>query len=48
MRATSWPACCHGAAGNSTITQNPKLSGQHEAYIAKQLLNFRTRIATTR
>ena len=33
---------CHGAAGNSTITQNPKLSGQHEAYIAKQLLNFRT------
>jgi cytochrome c553 len=26
--------------GNSTITQNPKL-GQHEAYIAKQLLNFR-------
>ena len=33
---------CHGAAGNSTITQNPKLAGQHEAYIAKQLLNFRT------
>lgn len=32
---------CHGAAGNSTITQNPKLSGQHEAYIAKQLSNFR-------
>lgn len=32
---------CHGAAGNSTITQNPKLAGQHEAYIAKQLLNFR-------
>lgn len=33
---------CHGAAGNSTITQNPRLAGQHEAYIAKQLLNFRT------
>ncbi|MBB5393692.1 MULTISPECIES: cytochrome c [unclassified Herbaspirillum] len=33
---------CHGAAGNSTITQNPKLAGQHEAYIAKQLMNFRT------
>ena len=23
---------CHGAAGNSTITQNPKLAGQHAAY----------------
>ncbi|MBO9538839.1 c-type cytochrome [Herbaspirillum sp.] len=33
---------CHGAAGNSTITQNPKLAGQHEAYIAKQLMNFRS------
>ncbi|MFJ3047424.1 c-type cytochrome [Herbaspirillum chlorophenolicum] len=33
---------CHGAAGNSTITQNPKLAGQHDAYIAKQLMNFRT------
>ncbi|MFL9927400.1 c-type cytochrome [Herbaspirillum lusitanum] len=33
---------CHGAAGNSTITQNPKLAGQHEAYIAKQLTNFRS------
>jgi cytochrome c553 len=33
---------CHGAAGNSTITQNPKLAGQHEAYLAKQLMNFRT------
>lgn len=32
---------CHGAAGNSTITQNPRLAGQHEAYIAKQLMNFR-------
>ncbi|KAF1047364.1 MAG: Cytochrome c4 [Herbaspirillum frisingense] len=33
---------CHGAAGNSTITQNPRLAGQHEAYIAKQLMNFCT------
>ena len=32
---------CHGAAGNSTITQNPKLAGQHEAYIQKQLHNFK-------
>lgn len=38
------PACvsCHGAAGNSTIVQNPRLAGQHTAYIAKQLSNFRT------
>ncbi|WP_394778104.1 c-type cytochrome [Undibacterium sp.] len=32
---------CHGAAGNSTISTNPKLAGQHEAYIAKQLDNFK-------
>lgn len=31
---------CHGAAGNSTISINPKLSGQHEAYIVKQLVDF--------
>ena len=37
------PACasCHGAAGNSTIAANPKLAGQHEAYINKQLSNFK-------
>lgn len=37
------PACasCHGAAGNSTIAANPKLAGQHEAYIIKQLSNFK-------
>ena len=36
------PACvsCHGAAGNSTIATNPKLAGQHEKYIYKQLMNF--------
>ena len=36
------PACasCHGAAGNSTITQNPKLAAQHAAYLNKQLSNF--------
>lgn len=32
---------CHGAAGNSSITQNPKLATQHEAYIAKQLHDFK-------
>jgi len=38
------PACvaCHGAAGNSTIGQNPKLSSQHEAYVYKQLSDFKT------
>jgi cytochrome c553 len=33
---------CHGAAGNSTIVQNPKLAGQHESYIYKQLADFKT------
>jgi cytochrome c553 len=33
---------CHGAAGNSTIVQNPKLAAQHEAYIYKQLVDFKT------
>ena len=32
---------CHGAAGNSAIAQNPKLAGQHEAYLYKQLMNFK-------
>jgi cytochrome c553 len=37
------PACisCHGAAGNSTIVQNPNLAEQHEAYIVKQLNDFK-------
>ena len=36
------PACasCHGAAGNSTIAQNPKLAAQHAGYLNKQLSNF--------
>jgi cytochrome c553 len=33
---------CHGAAGNSTIVQNPRLAGQNEAYIVKELNNFKT------
>ena len=38
------PACvsCHGAAGNSTISANPKLAGQHENYIYTQLVDFTT------
>jgi cytochrome c553 len=35
-------ASCHGAAGNSTIVQNPKLSAQHETYLYKQLVEFKT------
>ena len=31
---------CHGAAGNSTISLNPKLAGQHDAYLQKQLIDF--------
>ncbi|MBC3861277.1 cytochrome c4 [Undibacterium jejuense] len=31
---------CHGEHGNSTISVNPKLSAQHEAYISKQLHDF--------
>ncbi len=33
---------CHGSAGNSTITVNPKLAGQHAAYLQKQLHDFTT------
>lgn len=34
-------AGCHGPDGNSQIPTNPKLAAQGEAYIAKQLANFR-------
>lgn len=42
--ARGLPACvsCHGAAGNSTIVANPKLAGQHESYLYKQLVDFTT------
>lgn len=42
--ARGLPACvsCHGAAGNSTIAANPKLSAQFEAYTYKQLVDFTT------
>lgn len=33
---------CHGAAGNSTIPQNPSLAAQHETYLVKQLAEFKT------
>jgi cytochrome c553 len=33
---------CHGADGNSQIPTNPKLAGQHQEYLAKQLRNFKS------
>jgi cytochrome c553 len=42
--ARGLPACatCHGAGGNSSIVANPKLSGQSDSYIHKQLVDFTT------
>lgn len=33
---------CHGADGNSLIPMYPKLAGQNEAYIARQLAQFKS------
>lgn len=35
-------AACHGNDGNSAIDMNPKLAGQHESYLVKQLMDFKT------
>lgn len=40
--ATTVCVACHGADGNSVMTMNPKLAGQHPEYIAKQLKNFKS------
>ncbi len=32
---------CHGTDGNSVISMNPKLAGQHASYLVKQLKEFR-------
>ncbi|MGB3725669.1 MAG: c-type cytochrome [Glaciecola sp.] len=34
-------AACHGTDGNSAIPMNPKLAGQHEGYLYKQLEEFK-------
>ncbi len=34
-------AACHGADGNSTNAEWPKLAGQNEGYLYKQLINFK-------
>ena len=36
-------AACHGADGNSPLSVNPSLAGQHAEYIYKQLSNFKSR-----
>ncbi|RUF08865.1 c-type cytochrome [Pseudomonas aeruginosa] len=38
------PICssCHGATGQSVAPNFPKLAGQHEAYLRKQLQDFRS------
>ena len=33
---------CHGMDGNSSDAQYPKLAGQHEAYIVRQLTHFKS------
>jgi len=38
--ASSICAACHGADGNSTLTANPKLSGQDAVYLLKQLNDY--------
>ena len=35
-------AACHAADGNSVVSVNPKLSGQHPEYLIKQLMEFKS------
>jgi cytochrome c553 len=39
--ATTVCVACHGADGNSPSSANPKLAGQHAAYLFKQMKNFK-------
>lgn len=43
--AQNVPTCtsCHGEAGNSATSANPKLAGQHAEYTTKQLLDLKKR-----
>lgn len=34
-------AACHGADGNAMVPMYPKLAGQHEKYLVKQLVDFK-------
>jgi cytochrome c553 len=40
-------AACHGPDGNATGNAFPKLAGQHDAYLAKELHNFKAAPGTT-
>lgn len=40
--AAAMCAACHGADGNSVISLNPKLAGQHPAYLLKQMREFKS------
>ena len=33
---------CHAVDGNSIIAANPKLSAQHQSYLYKQLMNYKS------
>ncbi|MEX2365392.1 MAG: c-type cytochrome, partial [Pseudohongiellaceae bacterium] len=35
-------AACHGADGNSAAASFPKLAGQHESYLLKQLIDIKS------
>ncbi|MFT5756008.1 MAG: cytochrome c553 [Alteromonadaceae bacterium] len=39
---TGMCAACHGAAGISAVPMYPNLAGQKEAYLAKQLRDFKS------
>ena len=39
---TAMCAACHGADGNAGSPEYPKLAGQHPAYLAKQLTEFKS------
>ncbi|XQW85314.1 c-type cytochrome [Thalassotalea piscium] len=39
-------AACHGADGNAAVPMYPSLAGQSEHYLAKQLHDFKTAVAT--
>jgi cytochrome c553 len=38
---TTTCTACHSTDGNSLIPMNPKIAGQHEGYLVKQLTEFR-------
>jgi cytochrome c553 len=40
-------AACHGADGNSPLSANPSLAGQHASYLYKQLSDYRPAGART-